>query len=163
MCKEMSAEERVFRSHIELGPFQSGVAKGRWRLLSIDWPMVVIAIAAAPRPGAPGEYALRFDLTNYPQSPPTALPWDAVKDCRLEDQDRPTGKTRVPKAFRTNWENGDALYLPCDRVAINGHARWLDKHPEMIWSPNGDITQYIRIVHELLTSSDYTGPCSPRT
>jgi hypothetical protein len=163
MCEEMATEERVFRSHIELGPFQSGVARGRWRLLSINWPMIVIAVAAAPRSSAPNEYALRFDLLNYPQSPPTAIPWDAVKDSRMADQSRPNGKCRVAKAFRTDWKNGEALYLPCDRGAIDGHGGWVEQHPEMIWDPNGDITQYLRIVHELLTSSDYTGPRSPQT
>ena len=157
MCEKMVIEEQVFRSHIELGPFQSGVSKRRWRLLSIDWPKVVIAICAAPRLGAPDEYGLQFDLTNYPQSPPTALPWDATKGCRLADQNRPHGKFRVPKTFRTDWKNGDALYLPCDRIAIIDHNDWLNHHPEMIWNPNGDITQYLRIVHELLISNDYTG------
>lgn len=159
----MTIDEQVFRSHIELGPFQSGVARGHWRLVSINWPVVIIAISAASRPNAPDEYVLRFDLTNYPKAPPTALPWNVEKNCRLDTRDRPSGKIRVSKAFRTDWKNGDALYLPCDRLAIDGHDGWKNKHPEMIWNPDRDITQYLRIVHELLTSRDYTGPLSSQT
>jgi hypothetical protein len=32
------------------------------------------------------------------------------------------------------------------------------QHPSMVWNPDGDITQYLRIVHDLLNSNDYTGP-----
>lgn len=161
MSDEMGLEERVFRSHVKMGPFQSGVVRGRWQLISIDWPFAVIAVSAAPRPNAPDGYSLRFDLTNYPQSPPTAQPWDTEQNGPLEDVRRPHGKSRVPKAFRTDWKGGIALYLPCDRVALEGHAKWRNQHPEMIWDPNGDITQYLRIVHDLITSNDYTGTRSP--
>lgn len=160
MSRNMGPDEKVFRAHLEMGPFLSGVARGRWRLLSLQWPCAVVAVSAAARPNGPAEYALRFDLTNYPKDPPTARPWDPERNAPLEDARRPDGRSRVPKAFRTDWMSGSALYLPCDRVAINGHQGWRQQHPHMIWNPNGDITQYLRIVHELLTSSDYTGPRS---
>lgn len=157
MSMDMRPDERVFRAHLEKGPFQSGLERGRWRLISINWPFALIAISAAPRPNAPDEYVLRFDLTNYPQSPPTARPWNPERNTPLEDRRRPHGKSRVPKAFRTDWKNGIALYLPCDREAISGHDAWRHQHPSMLWKTDGDITQYLRIVHELLNSSDYTG------
>lgn len=161
MVDTMNVEERVFRSHIEQGPFLSGVARQRWRILSIEWPYALIAISAAPRPNGPEEYVLRFDLTNYPQWGPTARPWDIERGAPLADEKRPHGKSRVPKAFRTDWKNGIALYLPCDREAIQGHEGWIQQHPSMIWNPQGDITQYLRIIYDLLNSSDYSGPrCS---
>lgn len=153
----MSPAERVFRSHLQAGPFVSGVDRGRWRLLSIAWPFAVIAVSAADRPSGPKEYALRFELSNYPQSPPTACPWDPEAERRLPPEHRPHGKHRVPMAFRTDWKDGQCLYLPVDRGAIEGHDGWRKKHPEMIWSPRGDICQYLRLVHELLNSEDYTG------
>jgi hypothetical protein len=156
----MSPDESVFREHIKGGTFQSGVDSGRWMLISIQWPYAVMAISAAPREGGPKEYELRFELTNYPQTP-TAQPWDSAKNAPLEFEKRPTGKSRVAMAFKTDWEGGRALYLPCDRVAIKGHDGWCNQHPSMIWSPKGNITQYLRIVSELLNSSDYTGPRSP--
>jgi len=150
-------DERVFMDDIRKGPFQSGEARGRWRLVSVAWPYAVIAVSAAPRPNSPGEFYLRFDLSNYPQSPPTARPWDIELDAPLADGKRPHGSSRVPKAFRTDWKSGIALYIPCDREAIDGHDAWRTQHPSMIWNPRDGITLYLRIVHELLTSSDYTG------
>jgi hypothetical protein len=151
-------DERVFRAHLDAGPFQSGVDRGRWRLFSIAWPHAVIVIRAAERPGGPAEYALRFECTNYPQSPPTAQPWDAERGAPLEPARWPGGRTRVPLAFNPGWKGGQCLYLPCDRLSIEGHDGWRSQHPAMIWSPAGDLTQYLRIVYDLLNSSDYSGP-----
>lgn len=151
-------DERVFRSHLAAGPFQSGLDRGRWRLLSIEWSYALMAIRAADRVSAPSEYALRFECTNYPQSPPTAQPWDADRDIPLPPEHWPSGTRRVPLVFNPGWKDGQCLYLPCDRLSIEGHDAWRTQHPSMIWSPESDITHYLRIVHDLLNSSDYSGP-----
>jgi hypothetical protein len=152
----MTPDERVFRAHVAGGPFLRGEARKRWRLVSITWPHAVIAVSAVARDGSPSEYGFRFDLTNYPQASPTARPWDLDRDVALDSGQWPTGRSRVAGAFNPGW-NANALYLPCDRMALPGHDAWRTQHPAMIWSPAGDITQYLRIVHELLNSSDYTG------
>lgn len=149
-------DERAFRAHVAGGAFLRGVARERWRLVSVAWPHAVAAVAAAPRTGSPSEYGFRFELTNYPQTPPTAQPWDLERDAPLAAARWPTGRNRLAGAFNPGW-NAAALYLPCDRLAITGHDAWHTQHPHMIWSPAGDITQYLRILHELLTSADYTG------
>ena len=154
----MAVDEQVLRAHLEAGPFQSGVDRGRWRLLSLKWPYPLIAIQAADRVGGPAEYALRFECTNYPQTAPTARPWDAERNSPLPLARWPNGKSRVPLAFNPEWKDGQCLYLPCDRLSIEGHDAWRTQHPSMIWSPTSDITQYLRIVHDLLNSSDYSGP-----
>jgi hypothetical protein len=41
---------------------------------------------------------------------------------------------------------------------MEGHEAWRTQHPSQLWKPNEDITKYLRIVHELLNSGDYTGP-----
>lgn len=158
MAVAMGPDERVFRAHIAAGPFQSGVDRGRWRLLEIAWPHALIAVSAAPRAGGPEAYELRFECSNYPQSPPTAAPWDVERRAPLEHRRWPGGRSRVPLAFNPSWKGGQCLYLPCDRLSIEGHDPWRVQHPSMIWSPDRDITQYLRVVHELLTSRDYTGP-----
>lgn len=157
MVAPMGPDERVFREHIARGPFLSGVDRGRWRLAAIDWPCATIAVAAAPRPGGPAEYALRFDLGDYPQSPPTARLWDVGRDEPLAPAEWPGGRGRVPLAFNPAWRGGDCLYLPCDRLSIVGHDPWLVQHPTLVWSPSGDISQYLRLVHDLLNTDDYTG------
>ncbi|MGI8546811.1 MAG: DUF7665 family protein [Gemmatimonadaceae bacterium] len=152
-------DERAFRLHVGGGAFLRGVVRGRWRLLSIAWPYALIAVRAADREHGPRELVLRFELSNYPNTTPTAAPWDAERNAPLDPARWPTGRSRVAAAFNPGW-NSQALYLPCDRRAIAGHDAWRTQHPAMIWSPSGDITQYLRIVHELLNSSDYTGPRS---
>ena len=69
----------------------------------------------------------------------------------------PGGKTRVSRSFKPGWKDGQCLYLPCDRLSIEGHDGWRTEYPSMIWSPASDITLYLRIVHDLLNSSDYSG------
>jgi hypothetical protein len=153
----MQPDEHVFRAHMKAGPFQSGVDRGRWRLLSIAWPYATIVISAGAREHAPREYAFRFECNNYPTAAPTAQPWDVDHEGPLDQRCWPTGRGRVQLAFNPSWNNGQCLYLPCDRFSIVGHDPWRDQHPAMIWSPTSNITLYLRIVHDLLNSSEYTG------
>ena len=99
-------DEQVFRSHIAAGPFQSDEDLGWWRLLSIDWPYALIAIQAAERAGAPSEYALRFESSDYPVTPPTAQPWDTERNNSLPSAAWPNGKSRVSLAFNPSWKGG---------------------------------------------------------
>jgi hypothetical protein len=154
---QMGLDERVFRAHVQAGPFLSGVDRGRWRLLSIAWPLVLIAVTAAAREQGPAEYVFRFHLADYPQTAPTAQPWDVESDIPLRPERWPAGHRRVPQAFRTDWQGGTALYLPCDRISVQGHDAWRTQHPHLLWKPTGDVTQYLEIIHELLNSSDYSG------
>lgn len=150
-------DERAFRNHLEAGAFQSGVDRRRWRLISIDWSYAVIAVSAASRPNSPEEYFFRFELSNYPTSPPTAQPWNVDKNSALENDKWAAGGGRFALAFNPNWKGGSCLYLPCDRQSIEGHGDWFHQHPEMIWAADGNITQYLRIIYDLLNSKDYTG------
>jgi hypothetical protein len=153
----MGPDEKVFRMHIERGLFQNGVDRQKWRLLSIDWPYVLIAIRAAARERAPSEYTFRFECSNYPQSAPTAQPWDSEHETPLELKLWPTGRSRALKAFNPEWKNGQCLYLPCDRLSMEGHDPWHSQYPSMIWSSTSSITLYLGIIYELLNSNDYTG------
>ena len=153
----MTPAEKVFHSHLEKGPFQSGVDRGRWRLASVGWPHSVISVSAADRSGAPSEYFFRFELSNYPATAPTAQPWNVTGNAALDRASWPGGRGRIQLAFNPDWKGGSCLYLPCDRHAIEGHDPWRTQHPEMIWNPKGDITQYLKIIYDLLNSQDYTG------
>ena len=155
----MGPDERVFRAHVKRGVFKSGEARGRWRLASIDWPHATVCVSAASRDAGPEEYAFRFELSDYPQTAPTAQPWDLEKGAPLDTGRWPAGTSHVSRAFNPAW-NAQAIYLPFDRQAILGHDAWRTQHPHLIWSPDKDITLYLRNLHELLTSKDYTGPRS---
>ena len=149
-------DERVLRAHLEAGPFQLGTACGRWRLIRIAWPYVWIAVAAAPRENAPAEYSFRFDCTQYPQAAPTAAPWDPMHDRALPADDWPGGTGRVADAFNPGW-NAAAIYLPCDRIALQGHDGWRTQHPHLLWTAAKDITHYLKILDDYLHSPHYTG------
>lgn len=147
----MSPDEKALRADLESGRFLAGEARMRWRLVSIDWPHVQIGIMAKEEQ----EFVLRFDCTGYPQNPPTARLWDAEKNMAFEVSSWPKGGPRIVAVFNPNWKSGVALYLPCDRTAIEGHDNWRHEHPSKIWNPTRGITQYVEIVHELLQSRDY--------
>lgn len=155
--REMGLDERVFREHIAGPKFQEGVDRKRWRLMGdIQWPHAVIAVSAAARELAPSEFFLRFELSGYPAIP-TAMPWDPETDAKLTAEKRPKGERAGP-LFRSDWNEGVALYAPYDRVAWQGHEEgWRQKHPRELWDSSKDITHVLRNLHYVLNADDYTG------
>lgn len=149
----MSPEEAVFRAHLAGGRFRSGVAAGRWRLVSAAWPHALFGVTAADQ----AEYGLRFECRDYPQTPATARLWDLDRDVPLAVDRWPTGRDRLPLAFNPGWKDGSCLYLPCDRESIEGHASWYHEHPGLIWDPALGVVHYLRVVYDLLNSGDYGG------
>jgi hypothetical protein len=152
----MVPEERTLRRHIEEGPFRAGLARDEWRPVSeIAFPHILIAVRAAPRLGSPDEVVLRFELSGYPQSPPTAQPWDAALQQPLAHDLWPTGG-QASEVFNPGW-NAQALYLPFDRLAIPGHDVWANQAPSHIWHAGRTITDYLRLVYRVLQRADYQG------
>lgn len=151
-----SPDEQAFRSHLRLPPYLAGAEAGRWLLLQLQWPIAFIAVHAAARENSPDAFVLRFDLDGYPQIAPTAGPWDFFTGGLLTEAGRPKGE-RVGLAFRTNWESGRALYIPCDRVALTSHTNWPTQYPTWTWDSSKQISFYLRLVFQLLNDPDYTG------
>jgi hypothetical protein len=148
-------DERAFRADLERAPFLLGVAEDRWKLVSMEATTAIIAVKAKDERG----YALRFDISGYPQSPPTARLWDPETDAPLAVAKWPrSAGGRVGAVFRHDWKQGTALYLPCDRCAIEGHDAWRTQMPSKIWRPAVGIVHYLEQVHELLHCSDYGAP-----
>jgi hypothetical protein len=150
----MSApDERAFAADVAKAAFRLGETGTRWRLLRVDWPFAQIAVRAKDN----HEYVLRFNCDGYPEAPPTGGPWDPELNAILAFTKWPRGKGgRVTAVFRTDWKDGSALYLPCDRVTIAGHENWLTEMPSKIWRPKDGIVQYLELVHELLNCKDYS-------
>jgi hypothetical protein len=149
-------DEAAVRAHLRSAPFRAGVLARRWRLVELEWPYAVIAIAAAPRKNSPDEFALRFDLSGYLTQAPTEMPWDIESGCQLDLVKYPKGD-RVSEVFRTDWEQGRALYAGYDRVAANGHPNWRIELPRSFWNPTRDLTWVLSKISDLLTSEDYRG------
>jgi hypothetical protein len=145
--------EELFRQDISGGEFSAGVDRGYWRLLALGWPVAIIAVVAAPRNGAPAAYAFRFDLTGYPEAP-TAQLWDVETNAPLPPPRWPGGGGRLAMAFNPAWRT-DAIYLPVDRAALQGHDAWRAK-PE-VWDSGRDICQYLNLLRDLLQGESYTG------
>lgn len=153
----MSPDERAFREHLTSARFQEGLLRGRWWIVGdVGWPVVLVAVAAAPRDSAPSEYVLRFDLAGYPETAPTATPWNRATGEVLEQELRPKGEN-AGHVFRTDWEHGKALYAPFDRVALNSHPDWKRRYPRRAWDSSKDLTWLLQILHEMLNNDDYTG------
>ena len=150
MDAPVTAAERAFREHAERPDFQLAVLGGRWRVLRIQWPIADIAVTA--RDGM--EWAFRFQLDGYPAQLPNARPCDAATGQPLPPAGWPKGVGRVAAVFNPGW-NPNALYLPCDRLALPGHDYWNNSHPELLWRPAVGIIHYLEIIHELLSSSSH--------
>lgn len=137
--------------------FRCGEVEGRWRHVHIAWPYAVIAVCSPARPRSPTEYGFRFECSGYRQIPVTAQPWDIGTNSPLPPGRWPTGTSIVPSVFRPGWKQGQCLYLPCDRMSIEGHDQWQTQHPSRLWQPSRGIICYLEQVYELLNQSDYTG------
>jgi hypothetical protein len=149
-------DQRVFDAHSNAPSFLAGVCRGDWKIESVNWPVVIVSIAAAPRHGAPDRFWLRCDLTNYPADGPTATPWDPAANAQLAADRRPKGDD-VGMVFRTDWEGGRVLYAAYDRVALANHQNWVTEHPRTAWISTRDLTWWVTRIWELVNDDDYLG------
>jgi hypothetical protein len=147
----------VLLAHLEGAAFLLGARDRRWRLDDVMWPHVLIYVSADARQGAPAEYLFRFECSGYPRVAATASLWDKATNGIPPTARWPGGRFRVPSVFRPDWKGGSALYLPCDRVSIEGHDAWRTKHQAQLWSEKLGIVRYLEVISELLNSSDYSG------
>jgi hypothetical protein len=153
---EVPPDERAFIEDAGKPSFLAGVHRGHWTIEKVAWPNVDISVSAAPRPGAPERYWLRCDLTNFPADAPTATPWDPNTNAKLVASGRPKGHG-PGLVFRSDWEEGRALYAAYDRVALAGHANWMSEHPRSAWNGTQDLTWWVMRIWELLNDDDYLG------
>ena len=152
----LAPDERALRAHLQTGRYQAGVEAGRWRDLSVEWPIVIVAVSAAPRPGAPQEFAIRFDLTGYPNTAPTGCIWDMETNTMLPADKRPKGE-RAGLVFRFEGGCGPtAMYAPWDRGALYNY-NWAQQAPRLAWHAGRDLTFVLENVHEILNADDYLG------
>lgn len=159
-------DRRLFEADIQSAEFRTGVITGRWGIPDEDvlpagmgWPTRVLWIAAATRVASPDRFQVSLDLSGYRAAPPTGTFWDPTTKSLLEFAKRPQGRegSRFAKIFRTDWENGRAFYHPYDRVATAGHSNWATQHPNLVWTANHTIVDYLWEFHSLLNSGDYLG------
>jgi hypothetical protein len=137
--------------------FRCGEIEGRWRHHDTRWPHAIVSVSAPPRASGPSGFGFRFECSGYRQTPVTAQPWDIETNTPLARAKWPTGKSIVPSVFRPEWKHGHCLYLPCDRMAIDGHDQWRTDHPSRLWQPSRGIICYLEQLYDLFHQSDYSG------
>jgi len=156
----LTLSEECFLEHVAAPAFQAGVVAGRWGLVGncrVDWPNVLIWIAAPPRSNGPDRWVLCFNLQDYPEKGPTAVPWDCATNAKLDPAKWPKGSGDVAMVFRTNWNNAVALYAPWDRAGMDTHSNWKAEFPGFAWKPTSTVVQYLHLTHELLSTNEYVG------
>jgi hypothetical protein len=153
----MKPDESLFKAHLGEAPFLSGEDNGKWGLVdgSLLWPMATIWVEANKKIVPFGKTFLRFNLDGYPVAAPTSFPWDEEKNAKLENHLYPKVPGAFKLVFRIDWQNGDALYAPCDRIAIPGHDPWKTQFPRWWWQPTFTISNYLEFVHTVLNPRSY--------
>jgi hypothetical protein len=157
MAAVISPSEALLEMDLKTPALRCGEFDGRWRHVTTTWPYAIFTVTAAPRPNAPAEYAFRFECSGYRQLPITGRPWDLCSNKPLPFDQWPTGRSILPSIFRPEWKGGECLYLPCDRLSIEGHPNWLAQYPTRLWDTSRGIICYLEQLHDLLTSNDYSG------
>ncbi len=157
MASVMSPSQVLLKTDLEDPAFRCAELEGRWRHEGATWPHSILSVKAAARPKAPEWYAFRFECSGYRQTPVTAQLWDISSNAPLTHARWPTGKLILCSVFRPEWRNGSCVYLPCDRLSMEGHPNWVSQYPQRLWDPNRGIIGYLEQLHELLVSNDYTG------
>lgn len=137
--------------------FQAGVIRSQWRVVSIEFPILIVAVAAIEPDGTRSEYSFRFELTGFPGTAPEVRIWDCWANAPLPQARRPPGSTRVIEAFKT-W-NHDTVYRPWERLS-GAHGDWARNYPTLVWHPGRDLTFILEDLHGLLTSN--AAACSAR-
>ncbi|WP_309709616.1 hypothetical protein [Pseudolysinimonas sp.] len=167
-------DHRAFDADANKASFLAGVHRGDWLIEKVAWPTVEISIAArpkpseiervasptveisvaaGPKPSAPERYWLRCDFSNYPADAPTATPWDPDTGAKLAADKRPKGDD-ASTVFRSDWEDGRALYAAYDRIALTGHANWMAECPRTAWNGTQDLAWWVMRIWELLNEDD---------
>lgn len=154
----MSVDLECFKKHVAMPPFQMGLDACDWAFVHdnefIQWPSVFLWIKAAEKANSPEKYYFKFDLEKYPAIAPTACPWDIDTQQPLSPDKWPRGSKYVSKVFNPSWKP-QALYAPCDRIAMEGHEQWAEKYKNLWWRPDFTIVTYLKYLHKLLNSGDY--------
>jgi hypothetical protein len=139
----------IFLEHLNSAEYQSGEIEGRWGIINSEnrqtWPILFFWIIST----VGNKYYFKFDFTGYPQCAPTAIIWDIDEDLPLSKEKRPNSTPRQNQAFK-EWGK-PCNYLPCDRMAFEGHPTWPQLHPTLIWNSQKDnFLKYLNELYQIL-------------
>lgn len=135
--------------HLTSPEYQSGEIEGRWGVANIEngpvWPVFFFWVSTS----TDKKYDFKFDFTGYPNSAPTSVLWDINSNSVLAPEKRPNNTKRAIQVFKT-WGK-ECNYLPCDRMALDGHSDWTRLHPNLVWNPQKDtVLKYLNELYQIL-------------
>jgi hypothetical protein len=142
--------EKAVEADIASARFRVGAIRGQWRKISLDFPVLIVAVQAIEPDGRSSEYFFRFELTGYPGMAPEVKIWDCNTATVLAPDKRPKGSSRVTEAFKS-W-GSETVYRPWDRYA-GPHNNWTTSHPDLAWHSGRDLAFILEDLHGLLTSN----------
>ena len=151
-CPLSSPAENAISADLASARFRVGVLRKQWRVISRDFPLLVVGVAGIETDGTQSEYAFQFELTGFPGTAPQVLIWDTTTNGILAPAKRPKGSTRVTEAFK-DWGTPPALpsvYRPWERTS---GPHFGQNHPELAWHPKRDLAFIMEDLHGLLTSN----------
>jgi len=125
----------------------SGIAKGRWRIVRDNYPLLDFAIMATEPGGEAAEYFFRAELTNYPVQAPMVRIWSPDGSGPLSPQLRPKGGQRVTNCFQA-WTE-DTVYRPWDRKS-GPHASNAASLTHLAWRPDRTLAYILEDLHGIL-------------
>jgi hypothetical protein len=120
-------------------------------VLSIRWPIVLVAVAAADRANGPTHFVVKGEMSGYPGQAPAGMLWDLARSQALPAELIPKGE-RAAIAFRSGM-----LYTPFDRAGLASHGDWVQLHPRDAWTAHRDFAFYLHKVWDLVNAGDYQG------
>ena len=156
----MQPDEAALLRDVASPTFKVGERRGRWHLRGVRFPHALFFVAAPVRNSGPPGFLLRSDCMGYSGTAPNSQLWNGGTNAPLEERHRPHRPDGGVMTAFSAW--GPCLYHPIDRLA-RGHGQWLAQHPEMLWTPDKDITFLLETVHAILHSSEYAGADLPAT
>jgi len=139
----------LFQDHLSSPEYQSGEIEGRWGSIINEngptWPVFFFWVSNSTG----NKFNFKFDLSGYPKLAPTGVLWDLENNSVLAPDKRPNNSKRAQQAFK-HWGK-ECNYLPCDRLAFEGHSDWPNLHPALIWNSQTDtVVKYLNEVYQIL-------------
>ena len=150
MSATITPDRLLLEQDLAAPDFRCGQVEGRWRHVATTWPHVIIAVSAEVIGQPDAEVGFRFECSGYRQAPVTGHPWDVDGNAPLPATRWPSGNAILKSIFRPDWKEGKCLYLPCDRMALEGHDQWRAQYPNRLWQPARGIICYLEQLHDLL-------------
>ncbi len=136
----LSVNETVFRKHLWQSRFQAGVDQGLWRLVSINWPHVVIALGTSKH--NPTEYFIRFRLADYPAQPPSVELWNEEHQASISPDCWPAWFNHFITEAYPHLVAVDPTSYSTELLQLSISIATLKCHAALAsWDATGDLTQ----------------------